>query len=394
MRDKPDAELVALARAGDKRAFGELVERYQPMALRVAVRLTAHEELARDLAQEALLEAYLSLRHLRDEARFGSWLYGIMLNVCRGYLRDRRADFFSLEAMRGGTRIDGPLPIDPAPSPQEIAEERDLHRHVLAAVAALPPSEREATLLFYYDQLTVREIAAALGITANAVKARLHKSRRRLRQSLWMLHESGTERSKRMRKVSIADVVKHERTNDEGQTNPYYIVVLHDEVGGRALPIWVGPWEGQSIAMGLNEFGTPRPMTYAFMANLLAAAGVQVESVQVASLKDETFYAAVVLRSGSGVREVDARPSDALALALRTGTPIYVADEVLERAGFDVPGGAAAAHTGAGQIMGELQSVLKPWAPQAQPTTPDEAERSRREREQTQHDLIAQVFGG
>lgn len=392
MRDKPDAELVALARAGDKRAFGELVERYQPTVLRVAVRLTAHEELARDLAQEALLEAYLSLQHLRDEARFGSWLYGIVLNVCRGYLRDRRADFFSLEAMRGGMRFDGPLPIDPAPSPQEIAEARDLHRRVLDAVAALPPSEREATLLFYYDQLTVREIAAALGITANAVKARLHKSRLHLRQSLWSMSEAGTERSKPMRKVSIADVVKHERANDEGQTNPFYIVVLHDEAGGRALPIWVGPWEGQSIAMGLSEFGAPRPMTYTFMASLLAAAGVQVESVQVASLKDETFYAAVVLRSGSGVREVDARPSDALALALRTGSPIYVADEVLERAGIAVPGGATASHEGAGQIMGELQTVLKPWI--TQPRTPEQAERSLREREQTQHDLIAQVFGG
>jgi bifunctional DNase/RNase len=114
--------------------------------------------------------------------------------------------------------------------------------------------------------------------------------------------------------------------------------------------------------------------------------------VQVASLKDETFYAAVVLRSGSSVREVDARPSDALALALRTGSPIYVADEVMERAGIAVPGGATASHEGAGQIMGELQSVLKPWI--TQPRTPEQAERSLREREQTQHDLIAQVFGG
>src|SRR5207237_9066485 len=212
---------------------------------------------------------------------------------------------------------EGPLWVDPAPSPQEVAEVRDLHRRLLRSVAALPPAEREATLLFYYDQLSVHEVAATLGISPNAVKVRLHKARRHLRDHLLPQGIAPGERGRKtMRKVSVADVVKRERKDDDGKSSAWYIVVLHDEAGQRALPIWVGPWEGQAIAMGLREFRSPRPMTYNFMASLLSAAGVNLESVQIASLREETFYATVKLRNGQNVAEVDARPSDAVALAL------------------------------------------------------------------------------
>ncbi|MCA1553543.1 MAG: sigma-70 family RNA polymerase sigma factor, partial [Chloroflexi bacterium] len=154
MHDTSDAELVARARAGDKRAFGELVERHQPMVLHVALRMFAHEEVARELAQEALLEAYLSLKRLRDATRFPQWLYGITLNVCRSHRRSQHTSVFSLDAMLGGVRPDERMLVDPAPSPHAMLEARELHERVLRAIEALPPSEREATLLFYYDQLT------------------------------------------------------------------------------------------------------------------------------------------------------------------------------------------------------------------------------------------------
>ncbi len=85
-----DAELVVLARLGDKEAFGHLVERYQQMAQHIAMGMLADEDTASELAQEALLRAYLSLGRLRNEESFRSWLYGIVLNVCRSYLRDQR----------------------------------------------------------------------------------------------------------------------------------------------------------------------------------------------------------------------------------------------------------------------------------------------------------------
>jgi RNA polymerase sigma factor (sigma-70 family) len=335
-----DAGLVALARSGDKRAFGQLIERYQQMSKRVALGMVANEQVAKELAQEAMLQAYLSLNHLRDEGRFKSWLYGIVLNVCRSYLRDQKIDYFSWEAMRGGVRFEAIGFSSLAPDPQEAAETRELHQLVLKAVNALSPKNRTATLLFYYEQLSLQEIAAILDVSVTAVKGRLHKSRKQLRERLLPLYfeRSQTEqRRKTMVKVTIADVVvKRYEETEEGKQREHYIIVLLDEVGQRALPIWVGPFEGQTIAMGIRELSTARPMTFNFMATLLEAAEVELEEVRVEALRDDTFYGVAKVRHGDRVQEVDARPSDAIALAVRTESPIYVADEVMKTAGVDV----------------------------------------------------------
>jgi RNA polymerase sigma factor (sigma-70 family) len=335
-----DAGLVALARSGDKRAFGQLIERYQQMSKRVALGMVANEQVAKELAQEAMLQAYLSLNHLRDEGRFKSWLYGIVLNVCRSYLRDQKIDYFSWEAMRGGVRFEAIGFSSLAPDPQEAAETRELHQLVLKAVNGLSPKNRAATLLFYYEQLSLTEIAAILDVSVTAVKGRLHKSRKQLRERLLPLYfeRSQTEqRRKTMVKVTIADVVvKRYEETEEGKQREHYIIVLLDEVGQRALPIWVGPFEGQTIAMGIRELSTARPMTFNFMATLLEAAEVELEEVRVEALRDDTFYGVAKVRHGDRVQEVDARPSDAIALAVRTGSPIYVADEVMKTAGVDV----------------------------------------------------------
>lgn len=90
--------------------------------------------------------------------------------------------------------------------------------------------------------------------------------------------------------------------------------------------------------MELTGYATPRPMTHDLMARLLEAADAQLERVHVASLREEVFYAVVKLRRGDEGREVDARPSDAIALALRTRAPIYATDEVLYKAGKPAPG--------------------------------------------------------
>jgi RNA polymerase sigma factor (sigma-70 family) len=93
--DQTDRQLVILSRQGDKEAFGCLIERYQAMAFRVALRMVMVEEVAQDLVQESLLQAYLSLDDLHKEESFRSWLYGIVLNVSKGYLREekRRSHF-------------------------------------------------------------------------------------------------------------------------------------------------------------------------------------------------------------------------------------------------------------------------------------------------------------
>jgi RNA polymerase sigma-70 factor (ECF subfamily) len=117
MIDRSDTDLIALARAGDKVAFGQLIERHQPMVRRIATKMVRNEYLAQELTQETLLQAYLSLDQLRDDGRFQSWLYGITLNVCKSYLRLQKVNLLSWESLMGGTRVDPAILSRSAPDP-------------------------------------------------------------------------------------------------------------------------------------------------------------------------------------------------------------------------------------------------------------------------------------
>ena len=183
MSEPSDTELIFLTLQGDKSAFGKLVLRYQPMAQQIANRMIGNEDLAQELVQDAMLQAYLSLNKLRNPQCFRSWLYGIVLNLCRNYLRRRRIIPFSLEAIRDlGTES---LSINKSyPDPQQIAEQKEIHAALLKAIDTLSHRNRLATLLFYQEQLSLQEVAARLDISIGAVKGRLHKSRHRLRKQL------------------------------------------------------------------------------------------------------------------------------------------------------------------------------------------------------------------
>ena len=373
MDRRADAELVGLARTGDKEAFGRLVVRYQPMAKSLAMGMVGNEHIAQELVQEAMLQAYLSLHHLRDNNRFKSWLYGIVLNVCRSYIRDQKVSVVSLEALTGGLRFETVPFTGTAPDPQEVAEEQELHRRVLAAVNALSPKNRASTLLFYYEQLSLQEVANILGVSVLTVKGRLHRARKELLEKLLEGYPERKRRRKVMVRVTVADVIQQKT---EGST-PYpfatYVVILLDEAGNRALPIWIGPAEGTAIAAGLREVAVPRPLTFTFMAHLLRTVGVEVVEVRVEKLKRDTFYGVVKLRSGEGVKELDARPSDAIALAVHAGSPIYVAEEILKRAGTDVSAHAEkASQLGKGLegIMTELEQKIGDF--QSRPRHTDE----------------------
>jgi RNA polymerase sigma factor (sigma-70 family) len=320
-----DADLVCRARQGRKEAFEHLVERYQTMALRIAARLTPNREAAQDLVQETFLEAYLSLRRLRDPEHFKSWLFGILLNLGRNRLRRQNpirtrysTDELSDEAIY--------QLVDQKPDPQQIAEERELHRVVLGAVEVLPVNQRDPIWMFYFEALSLQEIAVILGVSVNNVKVRLHRGRQSLRQKLEFLYPEflpvDRKRYERatMTKVSIADVIKHQDKT---------IVMLLSESGDRVLPIWIGEFEGASIVMGMFGVQTPRSMTFDFITSLLAASNALVEEVRVETLKNETFFGIARLRIDEQVKEIDARPSDVLALAVRTGSPIYVSDDIL-----------------------------------------------------------------
>ena len=108
------------------------------------------------------------------------------------------------------------------------------------------------------------------------------------------------------------------------------IVVLKDLTGDSVLPIWVGIYEANAIALEIEKVTTPRPMTHDLIKVLLMGLDTAVKKVVVSELKDDTFYALIWLERGGEMISVDSRPSDALALALRHDCPIYVDDSVLQ----------------------------------------------------------------
>ena len=117
------------------------------------------------------------------------------------------------------------------------------------------------------------------------------------------------------------------------------IVVLKDEAEKFFLPIWVGIFEANAIALQLENISTPRPMTHDLLKNMIADLDARVTRIVINDLRDSTFFAQIRLSTGDKTLEVDARPSDAIALALRTEAPIYVAQSVLDQAQTISPDG-------------------------------------------------------
>jgi bifunctional DNase/RNase len=182
------------------------------------------------------------------------------------------------------------------------------------------------------------------------VKARLHRARTLLRQTLEHADTSaqtlvqGVDKEDSMVEVIVHDVMVHVAKGDEvGPERPLQlaaykkhgammVVLLKEREGERILPIWVGLPEGNALALHLAEVATPRPMAFDFMVKLLDVSALHVDKVAITTLLDGIFYATLWVRAGAHVHEVDARPSDAINLALRMRVPIFVDPVVFARA--------------------------------------------------------------
>ena len=128
------------------------------------------------------------------------------------------------------------------------------------------------------------------------------------------------------------------------------IVILKDVAGESVLPIWVGIYEANAIALEIEKVSTPRPMTHDLIKNVLTGLDTQVHKVVVTELREDTFYAVIWLERDGHVISIDSRPSDALALALRVDCPIFVEEEVLKS--------SAKAATASDRLSGE---ELRKW---------------------------------
>ena len=151
------------------------------------------------------------------------------------------------------------------------------------------------------------------------------------------------------------------------------MIILRDEEEKRSLPIWVGLFEANAIALELEKIPTPRPMTHDLIKNILETVEARVQKVVVNDLRDNTFYAVIHLQMGGSELTVDSRPSDAIALALRVGAPIFVEEDVVQKArSVEV-----AKETSIGSGKGDDQAKIKEWLESLKPGDFDRIERGK-----------------
>jgi len=308
-----DASLIRACLAGEIEAFGELVERYRNAVYGLCYARVGDFEQARDLAQDSFVSAYRALGQLREPERFPAWLRTIADNICKAALRRRQSPEESLEEKA-------------LPAAGDVAEEVSVRLAVQAALRSLPEDNRLVVSLFYVNGYTCDEIGEFLSVPASTVKGRLRAGRARLRRRLAPLvpelfrekalpPEFGGEVMQRIGKVELR------------RQHSAPVVVLSTEAG-LELPIWIGETEATALWLELGEKTTPRPMTYDVFLEALSAFGVSVERVEVAEIRDTTYIASVALRRGGETKTLDARPSDAINIALRAKAPIFVSDSL------------------------------------------------------------------
>ncbi len=172
-----DAYLVRAALDGDGEAYGELARRHRKVAFGIALGRLGDYDAALDVAQEALVAAYVQLPVLREHERFAAWLCRMTLNLALMRLRRVHSEL----------SLDSPYAIDtptPEPGPSDLAERIDETSALYHALAQLPDSDRAAVTLHYVSGYTHEEIAEMTGVSASSIKARLHRARRRLREEM------------------------------------------------------------------------------------------------------------------------------------------------------------------------------------------------------------------
>jgi RNA polymerase sigma-70 factor (ECF subfamily) len=184
--DASEHALVQAAQRGDKRAFAQLVERYEPRVYNLARKLLRDPQDAEDVLQETFLSVYRHLDDFHGDASFSTWLYRIATNASLMKLRGRKEPPLSLDApvaLEGDDALPREI-VDWGVTPEEALLSRETRAQMDAAVAALPETLRAVFVLRDIEGLSVQETADVLGISAPNVKTRLHRARLMLRESL------------------------------------------------------------------------------------------------------------------------------------------------------------------------------------------------------------------
>ena len=175
-----DAELVRATLAGSRDAYAEVARRWAPRVTAVCHSKVRRADVADDLAQETLLRGYRSLGTLSDPAKVGTWLMGIGMRASLDWLKARERSTLTFSGLGPDQSAETFMGRDDG-DPAGDADER---RRLMAEVEALPEPLRQAVMLYYYDDLSYRELGELLGVSAATINARLTKARNLLRQRL------------------------------------------------------------------------------------------------------------------------------------------------------------------------------------------------------------------
>jgi hypothetical protein len=168
--------------------------------------------------------------------------------------------------------------------------------------------------------------------------------------------------NKHMIPAQVIDVIRKETPLAGAPPIIHMQAVVYAESLRQALVIWVGEFEGLAIMRALSKEETPRPMTQVFMARLLEAAGAVLERVEITTLQEDVYYAKVLVRVGAVTREVDARPSDALTLALEMNAPLFVDEHLMEKQGIAIPEGVVPSGQGVAAINAWFEQIKPVYA--------------------------------
>ncbi len=335
---RDDATLVELALAGEREAFGVLLLRFYPSVMRLCQRLLGPTPEAEDIAQEAALQAFLGLVHLQESTRFGAWLHAIAANLARMALRRRRP--ISLHTLPEETPVTL-LWTDPIPTPADAYAAREIHDSIVAALNELAVVQRDVVIGFYLAGYSYAELAELLGVPVSTIKWRLFDGRRQLRRVLQPLVGEWLPSDRQRRKERAVDATDLVEVKVEfvgrGVTSrdPERLVMLRAPSTGYKLPIHMRAAEGDAIGGVLEGQQPPRPVTHDLILRVLATVGGQVQRVIIQRLVDGMFYAEMTLAHSGQQHAIEARLSDALALAVRANVPIYITREVFDATSFD-----------------------------------------------------------
>ncbi len=333
--EQDDATLVACVLAGSREAFDILFQRYAPSVQRLCTRLLGPTGEAQDITQEAALQAFLGLSHLREPARFAAWFHAIAANLAHSALR-RRSEEHSLEQL-GEETMAHVLWISPSPTIEESLLTREIQEAILLALQDLSPTHCQAVVGFYLQGYRYEELAEQLGIPLSTLKWRLFESRKRLKTLLQPLAETllyPVESQQRKEKYMTTEdlVTLHIDSLRRLPFTRQYLAVLRDPASSHMLPVSLteAEFNALEVAFRARQDAGALAVPQDLAQRLLESFEAHPQQVLINALVGQILYATVTFKQGKHLREVDMRLVEALALAVRADAPIFIKRSLFE----------------------------------------------------------------